>query len=258
MTAQEERAKRRKENVKIINNRCLTFLHKFVYLKHMINTYAQFIKAARKERGLSQSFMAEKIGISRPSYVAIEKGARDLTLGEFEKLSGILNISFEELENRESPNYEKYKQMILAFLRKGGVIPKTKLAKLLYFADFSWFYYHLQSMSGMQYRKIQYGPVSDAYFRIIDEMFDRGEINITQTKDGAMLISQTRSGAKVDLSKINKEEEGLIKDIEKKWKGKKTNEIVDFAHKQFPYLFAKDNEIVSYGLFTQENPDEIY
>ncbi len=224
----------------------------------MTNKYAKFIKDIRKERGLSQSFMAEKIGISRPSFVAIEKGTRDLTLGEFEKLSGILNISLDELENKELPNYEKYKQMILAFLRKGGVIPKTKLAKLLYFADFAWFYYHLQSMSGMQYRKIQYGPVSDTYFRIIDEMFDKGEINITQTKDGAMLITQTRSGAKIDLSKIGKKEEELIKDIEKKWKGKKTNEIVDFTHKQLPYLYAQDNEVVSYGLFTQENPDEIY
>ena len=224
----------------------------------MVNKYAKFIKGIRQERGLSQSFMAEKIGISRPSFVAIEKGSRDLTLGEFEKLSGILNISLEELENKELPNYEKYKQMILAFLRKGGVMPKTKLAKLLYFADFAWFYYHLQSMSGMQYRKIQYGPVSDTYFRIIDEMFDKGEINITQTKDGAMLISQTRSGAKVDLSEINKKEEELIENIEKKWKGKKTNEIVDFTHKQLPYLYAEDNEVVSYGLFTQEDPDEIY
>ena len=224
----------------------------------MINKYAKFIKDIRKERGLSQSFMAEKIGISRPSYVAIEKGTRDLTLEEFEKLSGILNVSFEELENKELPNYEKYKQMILVFLRKGGVTPKTKLAKLLYFADFAWFYYHLQSMSGMQYRRIQYGPVSDAYFRMIDEMFDKGEINITQTKDGAMLITQTRSGAKVDLSKIDKKEEELIGNIEKKWKNKKTNEIVDFTHKQLPYLYAEDNEVVSYGLFTQEDPDEIY
>jgi transcriptional regulator with XRE-family HTH domain len=224
----------------------------------MVNKYSQFIKNIRIDKGLSQSFVAEKIGVSRPSYIAIEKGARDLTLGEFEKLSNVLGVSFEELENKELPNYEKYKQMILAFLRKGGAVPKTKLAKLLYFADFAWFYYHLQSMSGMQYRKIQYGPVSDTYFRMIDEMFDKGEIVITQTKDGAMLIAQTRSGAKVDLSKINRKEEELIEKIEKKWKGKKTNEIVDFTHKQLPYLYAEENEVVSYGLFTQENPDEIY
>lgn len=224
----------------------------------MITKYAKFIKEARLKKGLHQSDLALKLGISRPSYVSIEQGKRELTLGEFEKLSGVLGVSFEELEGGEFPNFEKYKQMILAFLRLNKKMPKTKLAKLLYFADFGWFYSHLQSMSGMQYRKIKYGPVADSYFRIIDDMFDSGEINIEQTKDGAMLISETRSGAKIHLSKISKGEEGLIKNIEKKWQNKKTNEIVDFTHKQFPYLYAQDNEIVSYGLFTQENPDEIY
>ena len=224
----------------------------------MINAYLKSIKSLRLEKSISQLDMSKKLDISRASYIAIEQGKRDLTVPELEKISNVLGVSFEELESGESPNYEKYKQMVLAFLRHGGKMPKTKLAKLLYLADFSWFYYNLESMSGMQYRKIQYGPVTDAYFRIVDEMFDNGEINIEQTSEGAMLISQTRSGAKVSLSKINKEEEKLIKNIEDKWKGKKTAEIVDFTHKQLPYLYARDNEIVSYGLFTQEDPDEIF
>ena len=224
----------------------------------MITKYAKLIKDSRIKRGLSQLDLASRLGISRPSYIAIEQGKKDLTLGEFEKLSGVLAISFEEIESGETQNYEKYKQMILAFLRLDGNITKTKLAKLLYFADFAWFYTNLKSMSGMQYRKIQYGPVADSYFRIIDEMFDRGEIDIKQTKDGAMLISQTRSGAKIDLSEINNGEQKLMKKIEKKWESKKTSEIVDFTHKQLPYLYAQDNDIVSYGLFTQENPDEIF
>ena len=224
----------------------------------MITKYAKLIKEARIKRGVTQSELAVKLGISRPSYIAVEQGKKELTLGDFEKLSSLLGISFEELESGESPNYEKYKQMILAFLRQSKKMPKTKLAKLLYFADFGWFYYHLQSMSGMQYRKIQYGPVPDAYFRIIDEMFDGGKIDIKQTEDGAMLISQTRSGARVDLSQISQEEMGFIKSIGKKWEGKKTADIVDFTHKQFPYLFANDNDIVSYDIFTQENPDEIF
>lgn len=229
-----------------------------MYTTIMTNKYVESIKSIRLEKAISQLDIAKKLDISRASYIAMEQGRRELSVSELEKISNILGVSFEELENGKSANYEKYKQMILAFLRAGGKIPKTKLAKLLYFADFSWFYSHLESMSGMQYRKIQYGPVPDAYFRIIDEMFDGGQIQITQTEDGAMLISQTRSGAKTSLSMVNKEEEKLIKKIEEKWKGKKTAEIVNFTHKQFPYLFARENEIVSYPLFTQEDPDEIY
>jgi DNA-binding XRE family transcriptional regulator/uncharacterized phage-associated protein len=225
----------------------------------MIKNYHKFIKELRAKKGLSQADVAKKIEISRSSYISFERGGSvELSLCQATKLADLFGISLEEMKTGQAPNYAKYKQMILAFLRSEGTITKTKLAKLLYFADFSWFYYNLQSMSGMQYRKMQYGPVSDSYFSIIDEMFDKGEINIEQTKDGAMLISQTRSGAMVGLSEINKKEEELIENVEKKWKNKKTKEIVDFTHKQLPYMYAGDNEIVSYGLFTQENPKNIY
>jgi len=224
----------------------------------MITKYAKFIRDARLKKGLSQSDLALKLAISRSSYIAIEQGKRELTMREFEKLSSILNVSFEEVEAGESPNYEKYKQMILAFLRLEKNIPKTKLAKLVYLADAGWFYYHLHSMSGMQYRKIQYGPVAESYFSMIDELYQNGQIEIEQTKEGAMLISQTRSGAKKDLSEIKKEESELIKNIAGKWKGKKTKEIVEFTHNQFPYLCANENEIITLGLITQEDPHEYY
>jgi len=224
----------------------------------MIKEYIVFITSLRKEKGISQAKIADVIGISRTSYIDVEKGKRELNVSELEKLANFFGVSAEQILEGVLPDYEKYRQMVLAFLRLDKKITKTKLAKLLYFADFSWFYYHLESMSGMQYRKIQYGPVAESYFRIIDEMSDKGEISIEQTKDGAMLISQTRSGAKINLNKMNNEECNLINKIEKKWKDKKTSEIVDFTHKQFPFLYARDNQVVSYALFTQENPDEIF
>jgi transcriptional regulator with XRE-family HTH domain len=229
----------------------------------MSNKYAQFIKTLRNERGFSQSELAIKLGMSRPSYIAIEQGKKELTLPEAEKLSEIFGVSLKEMGSGVSANYKKYKQMILACIRnagskKDGLITKTKLAKLVYLADFAWFYSNLESMSGMQYRKIQYGPVPDSYFRAIDELFEDGQIEINPTEDGAMLISQTRNGAKIALSEINKDEEKLIKNISDKWKDKNTQEIVTFTHNQLPYAVCLDNEIIPYELITQENPEDVY
>ena len=145
-----------------------------MYTCFMSTQYAPFIKSLRTKRGLSQLALAQKIGISRPLYIAVEQGKRELTLGEFDKLSGALGVSLEELEGGEVPDYEKYKQMIFMFLRLNKEITKTKLAKLLYFADFGWFYSYLKSMSGMQYRRITYGPVAATYFRLIDQMSEAG------------------------------------------------------------------------------------
>ena len=229
----------------------------------MSNKYAQYVKALRIKRGFSQSVLAIKLDMSRPSYIAVEQGKKELTLSEAEKLSEIFGVSLKEMKSGISANYEKYKQMILAYIRnsgskKDGRITKTKLAKLVYLADFAWFYNHLESMSGMQYRKIQYGPVPDSFFRAVDELFEDGQIEITPTDDGAMLISQTRNGAKIALSEINKDEEKLIKNISDKWKDKNTKEIVTFTHNQLPYLMAENEEFVSYGLITQENPEDVY
>jgi transcriptional regulator with XRE-family HTH domain len=58
----------------------------------------------RKKNGLSQGFIAEKLGISRPSYVALEKGERELTLSQAEKLADVFDMSFERLicgDNKE-------------------------------------------------------------------------------------------------------------------------------------------------------------
>jgi transcriptional regulator with XRE-family HTH domain len=229
----------------------------------MSNSYAQSIKTLRYKRGFSQSQLAIKLGMSRPSYIALEHGKKDITLSEAEKLSDIFGVSLTELESGISANYKKYKQIILAYIRhagsnKDGRITKTKLAKLVYLADFAWFYNHLESMSGMQYRKIHYGPVPDAYFRAIDELFEDGYIAINPTEEGAMLISQTRNGAKIPLSEVSKDEAKLIKSISEKWKGKNTQEIVTFTHNQLPYAICQDNEIIPYELITQENPGDVY
>src|SRR3989344_7329840 len=83
----------------------------------MTNKYAKFIKVLRIERGFSQSFVADKLNLSRPSYASIESGSRGLTLEEAEKLKDLFGIPIEEFAKATLPKYEKYKQMILAYLQ---------------------------------------------------------------------------------------------------------------------------------------------
>lgn len=227
----------------------------------MVKDYYKQIKEQRVKNGFSQLYVAEKLDISRSSYIAFEQGKTDLSLSEASKLADIFGISLEEIKSGLNQNFEKYKQMILAFLRlessKDGKIPKTKLAKLVYLSDFAWFYECLESMSGMSYRKIKFGPVPDSYFRAIEELFDEGSIDI-DCKADAFLISQTEAGEREELSELGENEKKLIKKISNKWKGKRTQEIVKFTHTQLPYQICENNEIIPYELITQENPDHVY
>ena len=227
----------------------------------MTNQYFKLIKGLRIKKGLKQEEIAKKLSISRSSYISFEQGKTELNFSQAIKLFDIFGVSLTEVENGLQPNYGKYKEMILAYVRKGssgdGRILKTKLAKMLYLADFAWFYNCLESMSGMQYRRRKYGPVPDVYFRAIDELEETGKITIDREND-MLLISENRGSKNQSLEKLSKEEISLIGKIAKKWKNKKTSAIVDFAHSQLPYKICSPDEIIPYELITQEDPENVF
>lgn len=241
-------------------------MHKSVYNVCM-TTYAQFIKNLRTERGFSQEQVANAIGVSRSTYTAIEAGKQPLDVEEAKKLANFFSIGVDALLSGAIPNIEKYKHMILSYLRMGltkkddGKVTKTKLAKLLYLADFAWFYDHMESMSGMQYRRIAYGPVPDTFFRALDELEESGKIVIehknTDGKD-MLLVSESDSNKNEKIQTLSVEERALMKKIAVKWKDKNTNEIVNFTHNQLPYFLCRDNELIPYELITQEDPGVVY
>ncbi|MFM2384061.1 MAG: hypothetical protein RIQ72_633 [Candidatus Parcubacteria bacterium] len=233
----------------------------------MSTNYMQKVKDFRTKNNLSQEQIAKAIGVSRPTYTAIESGKQELSAAEAQKLASFMGITIDELLTGNVSNIAKYKQMILKYLRMGlthksdGMIPKTKLAKLLYLADFAWFYNHGESMSGMSYRKIEYGPVPDAFFRAIDELEENGKIVISRKEENGkemFLISESESNVNERISSLTKEESDLMDQIGKKWRDKKTKEIVNFTHNQLPYALCKPNEIIPYELITQEDPEMVF
>jgi len=219
----------------------------------MTNKYCELIKKLRIEKNLSQEDIYSKLDISRSTYIAFEQGKTDLSFSQMVKLADIFGISLENVESGMAPNMKKYKEMILSFLRLANStdkkIPKTKLAKLVYLADFNWFYEKLDSMSGMQYRRLTYGPVPDMYFRAIDELESDGKIVIDRSKDRMLLIKESESNTKQQFENLNTEEEKIIKSISKKWNDKRTEEIVNFTHNQLPYFLCREDETIPYELY---------
>ena len=134
-------------------------------------------------------------------------------------------------------------------------ITKTKLAKLVYLADFIWYYENSKPMSGMTYRKLPRGPVSDVYFRALDEMEEDGTIK-RELSGKAIMLSLVEKEA--PTGKLSKEEVNLIKRIGEAWQGKSTDDIVNFTHEQLPWQICLDGEAIPYSLIFQEEPEKIY
>ncbi len=231
----------------------------------MKTTYGTFLKQLREERDLSQAAVAAVLEMSRASYVALEKGTKELSLAEAVAVVSLFSITLDELLRMQVPDEAKYKAMLLAFLREAKrtdtPVKKTKLAKLLYLADFAWYYAHKTSMSGMTYRKLDFGPVADAYFALVEQLEERGELNITQVlrEDYHMyVIEETRTSQKTKLSQLSKEELQLIKTIWKKWKEADTKEIVGFTQRQAPYMTAEAGAPLPYQAILKEDAAFIY
>ena len=59
--------------------------------------FGQRIKLLRNEKGLSQEKFALSIDMDRTYYASVEKGKRNISLNNIEKIANGLNISLEEL-----------------------------------------------------------------------------------------------------------------------------------------------------------------
>ena len=226
------------------------------------------IEQARLAHGYAQAQVAHAIGVSRPTYVLIESGKKELTVRQARILSSMLRISMDDILGMADglsvfsdilKSTEKYKQIILNAIKFGadedGKITKTKLAKLLYLADFIYYYQTSSSMSGMTYRKLPRGPVADVYFRALDELEEDGAI-LREPKGKAILFSLIENEAPV--GRLSDDELNMIAKIGKAWSGKSTDDIVNFTHEQLPWQVCRDGEVIPYGLITQEEPERVY
>ena len=229
---------------------------------------AKVVIDARKARGLTQEQIADMLGVSRPTYISIESGKKEPTLSQAEVLAGIFRLSLEDLLDSvdgvsgvadTAGSFDKFKQVLLNALKYGadedGRITKTKLAKLVYLADFIWFYENSKPLTGVKYRKMSQGPVPYEYFRALDELEEEGAI-LREPKGQAIMLSLTEKQA--PTGKLADDEIKMVKKVSEAWKGKPTLDVVNFTHEQLPWQICMDDEIIPYGLIFQEKPEKIY
>lgn len=213
------------------------------------------IKKVREDKSMTQEEFAELLGMSRPTFIAIEKGTRELRLSEYQKIRQLFNI--EDLdEDNPVRDDRKFIQMFFYFLSKYPEgIPKTKLAKLLYLADFSKYYFETEPISGVQYIRRTYGPVADIFFETIDDLFEQGKIDII-IADQAFLLRDISLSSNDNL--LSENDKQWMDKVDKYWHNRKTAEIVNFTHEQNPWCLSRDNEKIPYFTIIQEEPDHVY
>src|SRR3990167_3324384 len=234
-----------------------------------------FLLELRKNHGVSQAFVAEKIGVSRASYIEIEKGVKELTLSQANKIAEIFNISLEELISgkmmpdikvsiQEKPdkkekqeiridvpqkNLKKFREVLLYILEKVGSksnVGMTVLYKLLYFIDFDYYEKFEEQLLGATYIKNHFGPTPVEFKKIVENLESKGELETVKSK--YFLHEQTKylPRRQPDLSVLSAQEIKHIDEVLSRLSDKNAKELSDYSHEDIPWLITKDNQQIKY------------
>ena len=63
----------------------------------------KFIHEQRTRRNMTQEYLASKLGVSRPTYMHIERGERELTVSEAKTLAAAFSMSLEDFLAAREP-----------------------------------------------------------------------------------------------------------------------------------------------------------
>ena len=184
-----------------------------------------------------------------------------------EKKKNIFNLNFKEylLGNHladiysgyRNPNFEKLTEMVVYFSSK--LTPfKTKMNKLLFYADFLMFKQSCFSISGVRYKAIDMGPVPNNFQSIFEYLANKDEIDIFTTEfsqgyTGEQFVARKDRPFKPDLFTEN--ELKTLEKVASVFKETSTNDIIELSHLEKAW---KENEngksVISYEYAFELNP----
>lgn len=140
---------------------------------------------------------------------------------------------------------EKFSNMVLFFARNELRLLKTKLLKLLWYADFLHFKRYGVGISGAVYVHLPLGPVPDGYTYLLGELEKGKTIKIDPfpiDEYVAEHVLPLKEG-KISLSEGEIE---TLQDVARAFSGWGSRRISEYSHMERAYLSTEKGEFISY------------
>lgn len=137
---------------------------------------------------------------------------------------------------------EKMAAMISYLAASTSDLYKTKLNKLLFYADFVNYHLHGNSISGSRYVHLPYGPVPDGYEETLDTLNHYGVIDVLK-QNSADLIQLGDNSAKQFLTA---EETATLDWVLAKYGSMSASQLTEISHREKAYKNTKTGEEIAY------------
>ncbi|MCU0355353.1 MAG: DUF4065 domain-containing protein, partial [Cytophagales bacterium] len=238
--------------------------------KHRL-PFPEEIIAIREQYGLSATKMAEVLGFGVNVYrnyehgeVPNESNARLIQLAKdpedfrelLEKTDALKDKEWEKVTKKtEELILKKYRNTGQNYTKTLGLAAeptvKTKLNKLLFYADFLHYCQTGRSISGLTYIAIQHGPVPKRFGTLFEMAEFHGLVTVErrETADGhEMNIFHPASEVTFDKYLFNDTENKSLETVAKKLGNQTMNKLVELSHQEKAWLQNVDsNSAIDYA-----------
>ncbi len=192
----------------------------------------------------------------RESPDALPKEKRDHLISELraaeEETCSLEMIYAERLGKYEADELSGYRRLDLAklfnailYFCKGGVL-KTKLNKLLFYADFKHFKDYTVSITGARYAHIPFGPAPDKYSLCFAALLENGALKVEEEIFGDFIGEKFNSVKESDLYLFCDSELKILATVKEYFKDFTAKRITDFSHDEKAYKETASGDIISY------------
>ncbi|MES2381179.1 MAG: type II TA system antitoxin MqsA family protein [Bacteroidota bacterium] len=214
-------------------------------LIQVIGDPTQFISMVKLCDGLDENTKAKYIHKAQAIIEAQQRNSFGFNLKEY--LLG--NHLADVYSGYRNPNFEKFTEMVVYFSEK--VQPyKTKMNKLLFYADFLMFKQSCFSISGVRYNAIDMGPVPHNFQSIFEYLCNEDAIDIVNTPfpqgyTGEQFIA--RKDRPFNAALFSETELAVLEKVATVFKPIKTNIIIELSHLEEGWKQNEKNKsVISY------------
>ena len=208
----------------------------------------------RTKLNLSQEEVSQYLGMSRPTWIKVEKGERLLTEDETARLNHLVELHTPKAMNEiridiPEQNIDKFRQVFLYLLEKTAGKPNvgmTVLYKLLYFIDFDYYEKYEKQLMGLTYIKNTHGPTPREFIKVVSSMKEKGELEEVESKYFAFDQKKYLPRKRADLSLLSAQELEMINSVLTRYSDRSATELSSLSHEDTPWNVAEDGKNIEY------------
>lgn len=203
-------------------------------------------------KAIQQFFNQNKENFEPDELRVVEKKlAPFLSQDDFEETTEkLLELTYKEHENTIETGFSEFNphklfHMILYFSRNG--VLKTKLLKLLWYADFLQFKRKKRAISGTPYWHLAYGPVPKKHEMVLGSLSGMDWISIQEEENGdGFTRIFIKAKERFDANIFNQEEWDIIRYVDQYFQDFGSRAISNFAHDESGWKETQDEQVISY------------